>query len=55
MSQNILVTYEHISGYNTFAWFYDEEEARIFIETESTVKEVIECYDCIYAKTVDIK
>lgn len=46
MDQNILLTFEHVEGYPTYAWFETEEYARDFIENSTQIKEVLECYDC---------
>lgn len=46
MYQNILLTFDHIEGYSTYAWFESEEDMREFINNSTQIKEVNECYDC---------
>lgn len=46
MYQNILLTYEHIDGYSTYAWFETEDDAREFASNSSEIESINECYDC---------
>lgn len=48
MDRNILLTYKHKDGYDTFGWFEDMEECNDFIERYigGIVAEVSECVDC---------
>lgn len=46
MYQNILLTFEHINGYNTYAWFETIDDARYFVSNSTEVKSIIECCDC---------
>ena len=46
MYQNILLTFDHVDGYHTYAWFETEDDARYFASNSIEVKSIIECYDC---------
>ena len=52
MYQNILLTFVHIDGYCTYAWFETEDDAREFASNSTEVKSIIECCDCSNAKEV---
>lgn len=52
MYQNILLTYDHIDGYSTYAWFESEEDVREFVENSIQIKEINECYDCSNAREI---
>ena len=52
MYQNILLTYEHINGYSTYAWFETIDDVRYFASSSTEVKSIIECYDCSNAREV---
>ncbi|MDU6996005.1 MAG: hypothetical protein E6356_14180 [Terrisporobacter othiniensis] len=54
MVQNILLTYEHIEGYSTFAWFETVEDAEEFIKNTCILKQVLECYDCSNVTEIDL-
>lgn len=49
---NILLTFVHVDGYLTFAWFEKKEDASLFAFTSKEVKSVIECFDCSNIKEV---
>lgn len=48
MDRNILLTYKHKDGHDTFSWFESIEECNDFIECYigGMVAEVSECVDC---------
>lgn len=46
MNQNILLTFDHIEGYSTYAWFETVEDVKDFIENTAQIKEINECFDC---------
>ena len=46
MYQNILLTFDHIDGYYTYAWFETEDAAREFASNSTQIKCINECYDC---------
>ena len=46
MYQNILLTFVHIDGYCTYAWFETEDDAREFASNSTQIKCINECYDC---------
>ena len=48
----LLLTYEHINGYSTYAWFETIDDARYFASNSTEVKSIIECCDCSNAKEV---
>ena len=52
MYQNILLTFDHIDGYYTYAWFETEDDAREFASNSTQIKCINECYDCSNAKEV---
>lgn len=54
MDQNILLTYEHIEGYSTYAWFESIDDAKYFIKYSVTLKEVLECYDCSNVAEIEL-
>jgi hypothetical protein len=50
----ILLTYESIHGYSTFAWLQDIDEVNEFVEDNSEIKALIECIDATYAENIDL-
>ena len=52
MYQNILLTFVHIDGYSTYAWFETIDDVRYFASSSTEVKSIIECCDCSNAKEV---
>lgn len=46
MVQNILLTFDHVDGYSTYAWFETEEDVRDFIKNSTQIREINECYNC---------
>lgn len=54
MEQNILLTYEHIDGYNTYAWFTSIKDVNDFIITSKEITSLIECMDCTNCKEIDL-
>ena len=52
MYQNILLTFNHVDGYYTYAWFETIDDAREFASNSTEVKSIIECCDCSNAKEV---
>lgn len=54
MNQNILLTFEHIKGYNTYAWFETIEDVEGFIDDSTEIKKVLECYDCSNVAEIDL-
>ena len=48
----LLLTYEHINGYSTYAWFETIDDAREFASNSTQIKCIKECCDCSNAKEV---
>ena len=48
----LLLTYEHVNGYSTYAWFETIDDVRYFASSSTEVKSIIECCDCSNAKEV---
>ena len=48
----LLLTYEHINGYSTYAWFETIDDVRYLASNSTEVKSIIECYDCSNAREV---
>ena len=48
----LLLTYEHINGYSTYAWFETIDDAREFASNSTQIKYINECYDCSNAKEI---
>ena len=54
MEQNILLTYEHIGGYNTYGWFESVEYVCDFIKNTDEIKNIIECVDCSNCRQISL-
>lgn len=54
MNQNILLTFEHVKEYTTYAWFETEEDVKHFIENSVEIKEVNECFDCSNVREIEL-
>ena len=46
MYQNILLTFNHVDGYYTYAWFETEDDAREFASNATQITCINEGYDC---------
>jgi hypothetical protein len=47
-NKNILLTYKHKDGYDTFGWFEDMEDCNDFVESylDDIIIEIYDCVDC---------
>lgn len=54
MNKNILLTFEHVKGYNTYGWFKSIEEIDEFVMMTNVVKSLIECVDCSNCCEIDL-
>lgn len=54
MERNILLTYEHVDGYNTCGWFTSIEYVCHFIQNTNEIKDITECVDCSNCKQIDL-
>ena len=52
MYQNILLTFDHIDGYCTYAWFETIDDVRYFASNSTELKSIIECCDCSNAREI---
>lgn len=52
MHQNILLTFDHVDGYYTYAWFETIDDVRYFASNSTQIKYINECYDCSNAKEI---
>lgn len=51
-NKNILLTYKHKDGYDTFTWFEDMEDCNDFVGYyyENVFTEIYDCVDCSNGK-----
>ena len=54
MNQNILLTFEHIKGYRTYAWFETVDDAKYFASNSTEIKSIIEYYYCSNVREIQL-
>lgn len=54
MNNNILLTYVHIDGYDTYKWFENVKSVDEFIKSTDKVHEILECIDCTNAVNIPL-
>lgn len=52
---NIILTYTHVNGYDTYDWFSSIDAVKEFVMDSKVIRELRECIDCTLAKPISLE